>query len=116
AVLLTLVGLYGVISYLVTRRRNEIGIRLALGASRGQVIGMVMREAAWLLIAGVMIGALFSLIVGRGASSLLFGLKANDPLTLAGAVGLLAMIAAGASFLPAQSASMVDPAVALRCE
>ena len=116
AALLAMVGLYGVISFLVARRRNEIGIRLALGAERGQVVAMVMREAARLLLIGVVTGAALSLLAGRGAGSLLFGLRPYDPLTLVTAALLLALIAAVASFLPARRASKLDPMVALRDE
>jgi len=116
AALLAMVGLYGVISYFVARRRNEIGIRLALGAQRGQVAGMVMREAGELLVIGVAVGTVLSLVAGRGASSLLFGLKAYDPLTLIGAALLLAAIAGLASFIPARRAARLDPMAALRWE
>jgi putative ABC transport system permease protein len=109
-------GLYGVISFLVARRRNEIGIRLALGAERGQVVAMVMREAGRMLAIGIVTGIALSLVAGRGAQSLLFGLKPYDPLTLVGAALLLAVIAASASFLPARRASKLDPMVALRDE
>jgi predicted permease len=116
AALLAMVGLYGVISFLVARRRNEIGIRLALGAERGQVVAMVMREAGRLLLIGVLTGAALSLVAGRGARSLLFGLKPYDPLTLVAAALLLALIAAAASYVPARRASKLDPMVALRDE
>jgi putative ABC transport system permease protein len=116
AALLAMVGLYGMISYAVARRQNEIGIRLALGAQRGQVIGMVMREAGRLLVIGVAAGTALSLAAGRWASSLLFGLKPYDPLTLITAGLLSAVIAALASFLPARRASKLDPVIALRCE
>lgn len=116
AALLAMVGLYGVISYMVARRRNEIGIRVALGANRGQVLAMVMREAARLLVIGLSIGIVLALIAGRGAESLLFGLKPHDPFTLLGSIGLLAAIAALASFVPARRASKVDPMEALRYE
>jgi len=116
AAVLAMVGLYGVISFLVARRRNEIGIRLALGAERGQVVAMVMREAGRLLVIGIVAGAALSLVAGRGARSLLFGLKPYDPLTLAAAAVLLSLIAAAASFLPARRASKLDPMVALRDE
>jgi predicted permease len=116
AALLSTIGLYGVISYIVTRRRNEIGIRLALGAKRGQVVGMMMREAGLLVAIGVTIGTCLSLILGRSASTLLFGLKSYDPLTLAIASGLLAAIAGAASFAPANRASKLDPMTALRHE
>jgi putative ABC transport system permease protein len=116
AAILAMVGLYGVISYMVARHRNEIGIRLALGAGRGQVIGMVMREAARLLAIGIALGMALSLAAGRSAGSLLFGLKPYDPLTLAGAAALLALIAAAASLLPARRAARLDPMAALRDE
>jgi hypothetical protein len=116
AALLAAVGLYGVVAYIVTRRRNEIGIRVALGANSGQVIGMVMREAGVLLIAGLLIGLALSLAAGRGASSLLFGLKSYDPFTLALAIVLLVAIGAASSFLPAFRASKLDPIAALRCD
>lgn len=114
AVLLTVVGLYGMLSYLVTQRRPEIGVRLALGAHWRHVVGMVMGEAGWLLIIGIVVGAVFSLLAGRTAATLLFGLKPNDPLTLAGACLLLAITAAAASFLPARRAARMDPAQVLR--
>ena len=116
AALLAMVGLYGVISYMVARRRGEIGIRVALGANRGQVLAMVMREAAHLLVIGLGIGIVLSLIAGRGAEALLFGLKPYDAVTLLGSIGLLAAIAALASFIPARRASKVDPMEALRYE
>ena len=116
ASLVTTVGLYGVISYIVARRRNEIGIRMALGAQRGQVVGMVMRETGRMLSIGIAPGTMLSLIAGRTAGSLLFGLKPCDPLTLAAASALLGAIAALASFVPARRATKVDPMVALRYE
>jgi predicted permease len=116
AALLAMVGLYGVISYLVTRRRQEIGIRLALGAGRGQMVRMVLREAARLLAAGLAIGTALALVAGRGAGSLLFGLTPHDPAALLGACALLAFIAACASILPARRAANLDPMIALRDE
>ena len=116
AALLATVGLYGVVSYLVAGRRNEIGIRLALGARRGQVVAMVMRDAGKLLVAGVVVGTALALAAGRSAGSLLFGLSPHDPATLLGAVVLLAVIAVGASFVPARRAARLDPMMALRCE
>ena len=116
AALLAIVGLYGVISYMVTCRRHELGIRLALGAQRAQVVGLVMREACRLLIIGVLAGTALSLVAGRWASSLLFRMKPYDPLTLAAAIALLVVIASLASFLPARRASKLDPMVGLRYE
>jgi predicted permease len=116
AALLGMLGLYGVISYIVQQRRNEIGIRIALGATRMQVVGMVMREAGLLLIAGIVVGTVLSLATTRAAESLLFGLKSNDPLTLGTAIVLLAAVGVIASFLPARRASQLDPMAALRCD
>jgi putative ABC transport system permease protein len=116
AVLLATIGLYGVISYTVARRTNEIGIRLAMGAQRGNVIGMIMREAGALFAVGVAVGGALSLLAARTAASLLYGLKPRDPATLVMSVMLLAIVAAAASFLPARRASKVDPMMALRYE
>ena len=116
AVLLASVGLYGVISYTVARRTNEIGIRIALGASRRNVIGLVLRETGALLAVGLGAGIVISLAAGRAVASLLFGLQANDPLTFMTAGTTLAVVALGASYFPARRASAVDPAIALRQE
>jgi predicted permease len=116
AALLAIIGLYGVISCLVVSRRPEIGVRMALGADRWQVIGMIMKEALSLLFIGTLAGAALSLIAGRSAASLLFGLKPYDPLTLVAASLLLAVISILASFLPARRASTLDPMIALRYE
>jgi predicted permease len=116
AALLAAVGLYGVVAYIVTRRTNEIGIRLALGANSGQVVGMVMQEAGMLLSVGLLIGLALSLAAGSSASSLLFGLKPYDPFTLALAIALLVAIGAISTFLPAFHASKLDPMTALRCD
>ena len=116
AAVLAMVGLYGLISYVAVRRRNEIGVRMALGADRGQIVGMVMRDAGYLLLIGIVTGSVLSLIAGRGVSSLLFGLKPYDPLTLLVSIALLSLIAALASFLPARRAAKLNPMVALRYE
>ncbi|MBC7927738.1 MAG: ABC transporter permease, partial [Bryobacteraceae bacterium] len=99
--LLSTLGLYGVISYMVARRQNEIGVRMALGADWGSVIRLVLREAGKLVAIGLIIGIAVSIALSRFAESLLFGLKANDPLTLGLACGLLALTAILASFMPA---------------
>ena len=116
AVLLAMIGLYGVISYLVASRPNEIGVRLALGAGRWKVIGVVMRDAWTMLAIGIAIGMTLSLIAGHWATSLLFNLKSHDPFTFAIAGVLLIAICLLASFLPARRASNLDPMLALRYE
>ncbi len=100
----------------VTRRRNEIGIRMALGADKQSILSMIMREAASLLVIGLAIGTVLALIAGSTARALLFGTKPTDPLTLSLAVAGLAAVAAAASFLPARRASTLDPMNALREE
>jgi predicted permease len=116
AALLAVVGLYGIISYIVAMRRNEIGIRMALGASRRNVVAIIVRQTLVLLALGVGVGVVLALAAVRSASSLLFGLQPNDPFTFAAASALLVTIALFASFLPARRASRVDPMVALRYE
>jgi predicted permease len=116
AALLATIGLYGVISYMVARRTGEIGIRMALGAKRRDIVVMVMGEAGILLVVGLALGAVMSLFAARAASALLYGLKPDDPLTMIGSAVILAAAAAAASFLPAQRAARLDPMVALREE
>lgn len=116
AALLATVGLYGVVSYMVARRRNEIGIRMALGANRTNILKLVMREAGLLLAAGLVAGTALATAIARTASSLLYGLKPTDPASIAFGVVLLGLIALAASFLPALRASRVEPMAALREE
>ena len=113
---LAVVGLYGVIAYMVARRRNEIGVRIALGASRSRVVGLVLGEAALLLALGLTIGLGFAAWAGRTAASLVYGLKPGDPMTLTSAVALLASVALIASLAPATRASRLQPMDALREE
>jgi putative ABC transport system permease protein len=116
AALLASLGLYGVLSYAVVQRTQEIGIRLALGAERGQIVKLIMREATLLLAIGLAIGTALALAAARTADTLLYGLRPHDPLTYLLAAALLAAVAAAASYLPARRAARVDPMVALRCE
>jgi putative ABC transport system permease protein len=116
AALIAAIGLYGVMSYTVARRRNEIGVRIALGADRRQVVRMVMAEAGGLLAAGLAIGVPAALAATRFASALLFGVTPHDPATLAAAVIGLALVAALASYVPALRASRLEPIEALRDE
>lgn len=114
AVLLAAIGLYGVMSYMVAQRRQEIGIRMALGAARGRMLSMVLREALVLVVIGVAAGAGLAMLAGRSAETLLFGLTPNDPVTIVSSAVGLALIGALASLLPAWRAARVDPTTALR--
>jgi len=116
AALLAVIGLYGVISYIIAMRRNEIGIRMALGASRQDVVGIVLRQTLGLLALGVGIGLLLTVAATSGARSLLYGLRPTDPLSLIGAALFLAVVALAASFWPAYRATRFDPMKALRYE
>lgn len=114
AALIATIGLYGVMSYVVTRRRMEIGIRMALGADRREVVRMVVADAGRLLGLGLVLGVGLSVIAAKSAASLLYGLKPWDPSTLALAAAGLGAVALFASWLPAYRASRVSPTVALR--
>jgi predicted permease len=116
AVLLTAIGLYGVLSYGVTRRTNEIGIRKALGARQTTLILMMLRETGWLVAAGLVAGTALSFLALRAIASRLYGLSPGDPFTFASAVVGLVVVAALATWVPARRASRVDPLIALRQE
>jgi putative ABC transport system permease protein len=116
ALLLATIGLYGVMSYNVARRRNEIGIRMALGAERARVLRMVLREVALLVCAGVGVGVCVALACTRLVASFLFGLKATDPATVVLSAAVLIGVAALAGYLPARRASRLEPMAALREE
>jgi predicted permease len=114
--LLATLGLYGVMAYMVARRRGEIGVRIALGADRGGVIRLVLREAILLVGIGLAIGCVLALWAGKAAATLLFGLQPHDALSLIAATTLLATIALIASYVPARRAAALDPMTALRNE
>jgi macrolide transport system ATP-binding/permease protein len=116
ALILACVGLYGVMSYFVVRRTSEIGIRMAIGASRSFIVGMVIRGAMVQLCLGLAVGIPASLFMGRVMTRILFHISANDPLVLAGAAAVLAVCAAVAALIPAFRAASVDPIRALRTE
>jgi MacB-like periplasmic core domain/FtsX-like permease family len=116
ALSLACVGIYGIMAYTVAQRTNEIGIRLALGARRGQVRGIVLRESGWLALAGVAIGGSVALGLGRLVESLLYRVKATDPLSVLGAALLLLAVALSSGWIPARRASRLEPMDALRHE
>jgi predicted permease len=108
------VGLFGLMSYSVSRRTNEIGVRMALGAQRREVLGQVMRESMVLVVAGLAIGVALASGTGRFIAALLFGLAPTDAVTIGFAMMVMLLVAALAGYLPARRASRVDPMVALR--
>jgi predicted permease len=114
--LLAVIGLYGVISYIVALRRSEIGIRMALGATRQNIVKIVLRQTTLMLTLGIVLGAILALGVTAAASTLLYGVRPTDPLSLSLASGLLASVALVAGYVPARRATKVDPMVALRYE
>jgi predicted permease len=116
ALLLACASLYGLLSYSVSRQTPEIGLRLVLGASRMEVVGVVVRQAAVLAVAGAIVGLGLSLAVGRLARSLLFQITPTDPIAIAGAIVVTTLVAASATLVPACRAAFVDPVVALRHE
>jgi len=116
AALISAIGLYGVMSYLVVRRTNEIGLRMALGAGRGSVVALIFRQAGVLMAIGIAAGIGLTLALAGVARSILFGLQPYDPRTLAMAALLLALVAAAACYLPARRAARLEPIVALREE
>ena len=116
ATLLAVIGLYGVMAYTVARRTREIGVRMALGAVQGDVVWLVMREVLVLVGSGIILGLVAAWGLGRLISSQLYGVTASDPVTIAGAAGLLLVVALLAGYLPARRATRVNPVLALRYE
>jgi putative ABC transport system permease protein len=116
ATLLAILGIYGVVSYSVAQRTNEMGIRIALGAQPGGITRMLLRQGLLPVATGVAVGVVASIALGRVLRSLLFGVGAADPITICAVVSLLAGVAAAATWLPAHRATRVDPVTALRYE
>jgi ABC-type antimicrobial peptide transport system permease subunit len=116
ATLLASIGLYGVMAFVVARRRKELGVRLALGAQPTGVIWIVMKEVLILLVAGLVIGIPAAMFLGRYVASQLHGMQASDPLIAGATIALLAAVSVAAGFIPAHRASRIDPILALRAE
>jgi putative ABC transport system permease protein len=113
ALLLSAIGIYGVLSYLVAQRTKEIGIRIALGSSASAVLGLVLREGYWLLAGGLALGAAAVPVLGRSLKGQLFGVGGSDPAILALAIGVLLVVASFACLIPARRATRIDPIIAL---
>jgi predicted permease len=116
AILLACVGLYGVLSYMVARRTNEIGVRVAVGAGTRDVLALVLRESMALVLCGAAIGAALAIAFARLISHQLFAISPSDPVTIIGSAVLMIVVGAVAGFIPALRATRVDPVVALRCD
>jgi ABC-type antimicrobial peptide transport system permease subunit len=114
ALLLSSVGIYGVISYLVARRTQEIGIRIALGANRTDVLRLVLQNGMRVALAGVGLGILCALALTRMMAKMLYGVSATDPLTFLAVATVLLVVALAACYVPARRAMRVDPVIALR--
>jgi len=116
ALLLAGIGLYGLMAYNVTRRTQEIGVRIALGAARREVLSMVLRETLGLTSIGIALGLVFALATSQLIANMLYGVPAQDPVTLVAVSVVLTAVAAVAGWIPARRAMLVDPMVALRYE
>jgi ABC-type antimicrobial peptide transport system permease subunit len=116
SLLLACIGLYGLMAYAVARRTTEIGVRLALGARRDQIMWLVLRETLWLALAGIAIGVPLALWTATYAKSLLFGIGTRDPFTVVATVAILLGVAALAGYIPTRRALRLDPMRALRFE
>jgi putative ABC transport system permease protein len=116
ALLLAAVGIYGIIAYSVVQRTHEIGVRMALGAARGNVLAMLIRQGAVLALAGIVLGLAGAFALTRLLSNLLFGIASTDPLTFATVALILLVVALLAAFIPARRATRISPVAALRCE
>jgi predicted permease len=116
ALIVTAIGLYGTLAYATARRTSEIGIRMALGARRAQVVGMVFRQNASIALTGTVAGLIAALLASRALTSFLYGISARDPWVFAGSILALALIACAASLLPALRSARINPIVAIRCE
>ena len=114
ALVLAAIGIYGVLAFAVTQRTGELGVRMAIGAQRGDIVSMVLRQGGRLVALGLGIGVVAALVGGRALSTQLYGVGASDPITMVLVVALLASVAFFACWLPARRAAGTDPIVALR--
>jgi putative ABC transport system permease protein len=114
ALALASIGLYGIVAFSVSQRKREIGLRMALGATRGGVLGLILKQGMSLVITGVLIGLAVALVVARLLSRMLYGVSASDPVSVSGAAAVLLSVAFLACYLPARAASRTDPLEALR--
>jgi putative ABC transport system permease protein len=111
-----MLGIYGVLAYLVAQRTREIGIRVALGSSRGSILKMVLREGLELVVVGLVLGIIAAVSMQRAVASEIYGVRALDPLVLVSVMAVLAIVALAACAVPARRAMRVDPIIALRSE
>jgi putative ABC transport system permease protein len=116
ALILAVTGIYGVLSGSVTERTREIGVRSALGATRGDILSLVIRQGMMLTGIGLALGVLGATVASQGIAAMLFGISPLDPLTYIGVIGMLGVVSAVACAVPAWRAAKIDPMVALRCE
>ncbi|HWC16154.1 MAG TPA: FtsX-like permease family protein, partial [Terriglobales bacterium] len=116
ALVLAVAGLYGVMSYTVEQRKNEIGVRMALGAQKGNVVQLVLGQGLWLVVPGVILGCVLAYAAGRMFVSLVYGVSASDPVAFISIAVLLITVALIAMYVPARRAASVDPMLALRSE
>ena len=116
ALLVTAIGLYGTLAYSTARRTSEIGIRMALGAQRGQVLLLIFRENSWIAAAGSLAGLVLAMLGSRALASFLYGTSVRDPWVFAGSIAILVVVASAASIVPALRASRIEPIAALRAE
>jgi putative ABC transport system permease protein len=116
ALILSAIGVYGTIAYSLSRRTRELGVRSAIGATRSNLLAMIMKEGLWLILAGVAGGIALSLLLTRAMSGLLFGITAADPITMVTSAAVLISVAAASCFIPAWRASRTHPVIALRAE
>ena len=116
ALFLAAIGIYGVLAYTVNRRTREIGVRMALGAERGRVMRMILRDGMQAVVPGIVVGTVGALFLARLIAGLLYGVAPSDPVTFGAVIAVLAIVTLAASLVPARRATKVDPMVAIRAQ